>query len=184
MDPVIFIGGAGDSGSGIVKNYAAQFARDNRDLIVQYFTHDQGDNVIAYINGLDPSAPVSVVGHSWGGDTAMEVANALPGRISVLVTIDPVGSGGTSFLRSVGQNVGLWINVNAVGGSSFDGGNFVAGGLAALYGGGAYNNNPRPYADMFLTLNNTHGDFSGMMNGVGHWIGPVRNVLTGQVGND
>ena len=33
----------------------------------------------------------NLIGHSWGGQTAAQAAVDNPGRVNILVTIDPVG---------------------------------------------------------------------------------------------
>jgi len=66
-------------------------------------------------SGLPDGAPVTLIGHSWGGDTAAQVALNLPKRITTLITVDPVGKL-TPWLHaydSIANSVGTWIDVAA-----------------------------------------------------------------------
>jgi pimeloyl-ACP methyl ester carboxylesterase len=75
---VIFVGGAGDKWlSDLVKDYGERFATDNPGVQKEYFTHDQADDIQRRIENLPPGTKVSVVGHSWGGNTAIQVVGRL-----------------------------------------------------------------------------------------------------------
>lgn len=74
---VIFVGGAGDGMFLPVKEFFRRFARDNPDIQVEYFAHDEPGAIRRLIEGLPRGTQMSLVGHSWGGDTAAQVAAAL-----------------------------------------------------------------------------------------------------------
>jgi len=153
-DPVIFVGGAGDTESNIVSGYEAEFEKTH-DIIAKYFTWDQKDEIIDYVKGLDANDPVTLIGHSYGADTAAEVALALPGRINMLITIDPVSLFSPSYAKLA--TVTTWIDVNAVGGSSLERSNLIAG------LGGAWGSGPSGYAAGYIPVNTIHADFGTMM---------------------
>ncbi len=160
---VIFVGGLYDQGQGgPVKSYSEDFKNSfrGRGADVQYFTHDQKDLIVEYINGLSAFQPVVLVGHSYGADTAYDVVLAVPARISTLITIDPVGGPDRNYfgIREALRPRGVWINVNATGGSSFRRDNMIAG------VGGAWNNSPASMATYHYEMSITsHGGFRAMM---------------------
>ena len=107
---------------------------------------------------IDVNDPVTLIGHSYDGDTAAEVALALPGRINMVITIDPV-----SLIKPDYQQLSTattWIDVNAVGGSIFQRSNIIAG------FGGAWGSGPNGVAAAYLPVNTVHANFSGMMSSI------------------
>lgn len=159
-DPVVFVGGAGDANSNIVKGYYDDFVRNHPELVAKYFSHDDGTAILDYINSLPPNAPVTLVGHSWGGDTAVKVSASLNRKIDMLITIDPVGHVANATLVAAAKNVTERINVNSVGGSRFDWSNMVAG-IGSPYGA-----SPRGIANTYIETNTVHSQFREMMNTV------------------
>jgi len=178
---VIFIGGFADGTSAIVSSYFDIFKKEHTDITTKYFSFDSKEGIIAYINSLKPGSPVTIVGHSWGGDTAMEVVNALPpGRVQTLVTIDPVGSGGSGFLQTVAQHAGRWIDVEAVGGGWLDPSNLVARVLPGVYTGSAYGKAPSKFTKNFVKSHSAHGEFGNMMAEIDPATGQtIENVVAG-----
>jgi hypothetical protein len=99
----IFIGGFLDKwDSQIVYRYYTEFGRKYRDTTVfrsDYFSHDGlrgdtkdgGQHLESYIRQLPDNAVINLIGHSYGGDTATQVAGSGGRAINVLITIDPVG---------------------------------------------------------------------------------------------
>ena len=126
------------------------------------FDWDERAGIEAYMAGLPPGTPVRLIGHSWGADTAAQIAAAAgqAGRpIDMLVTIDPVGRGvGSNFFDRVKQGAGRWININAVGGGSSESSNIVAG------IGSSWNMGPMGHAHEFVNAPVPHLAFGGMMN--------------------
>ena len=157
---IIFIGGAGDGPHGIVGTFAHNFGLSHPDAVVRYFNWNQKGDVEDYINSLDSTASITVIGHSYGGDTGAEVAKDMPGRIDVLITVDPVGHVGNSFLTAVSQSVNVWIDVNSTGGSSFERSNIIAG------LGGSYGSSPQGFSTEFMPVAVPHWDFPDMMRAV------------------
>lgn len=107
---VIFIGGFFDSFLRIVKNYAKEYRINNSGHLVKYFSWTDKEEIINYINSIPSSEPINLIGHSFGGHTAAQVAAGTVRPIDLLVTVDPVGR------RDVGnftQNVNKWVNVTA-----------------------------------------------------------------------
>lgn len=74
---------------------------------------DQKDQIIEYIKKVDEKQPVILVGHSFGGDTAHEVAEELDSlehqfrKVDLLITIDSVGADNDI----IPQNVNNHLNV-------------------------------------------------------------------------
>ncbi len=159
---VVFVGGFLDGESNIVRQYASEFGLLHRDRRTQYFSHDEGAGIRRFIESLPNGTSVSLVGHSWGGNAAAEVAAALgaAGRpVDTLVTIDPVGLGTSeAFFARVRAGAGRWINVNAVGDGTPDFSDVVAF-LGRPYGAG-----PRSYAHSFVDAPVPHGQFRSMMD--------------------
>jgi len=101
----IFIGGAGDSlFNEEVKKYELAYENKIADKKKypnsksKYYTHDAGAEIIADIKEqrkINPAIQINIVGHSWGGDTAIQVAGNenLHQKIDLVITIDPVGGG-------------------------------------------------------------------------------------------
>jgi alpha/beta hydrolase fold len=126
-----------------------------------YATHTQGDQVSAFIRNLPPNTSVNVIGHSWGGDTAAKIATENSSRISVLVTVDPVSLPiSRPDFGTVRSSVGAWININATNNPNRPngGGNFWAG------IGGAWDDSPHSFSDLFVSAPYNHGDFNAMMH--------------------
>jgi len=91
--------------------YAGMYAKVQD---IDYAEHDQEDKVVQEINDRYDinKQTVCIVGHSWGGDTALKCCRRLaPKRnIVLLVTLDPVSS---RLTRNTARpsNVKEWINV-------------------------------------------------------------------------
>jgi Pyruvate/2-oxoacid:ferredoxin oxidoreductase gamma subunit len=93
---VIFISGfklggiSGDSESGVAKMSKAING-------AKHFSWDQEDLILKEINKHSYGTPIILVGHSFGGDSAVEIANSLNSleygfrKVDLLVTLDSVG---------------------------------------------------------------------------------------------
>lgn len=112
----VFIGGANDANSEIVKSYEKEYARINagqRDSI--YFEHSQREEAIKAIQEAkkkNPCEPINIIGHSWGGASAAAVSQELSNQgiqVDLLVTVDPVGR---EYSRKEGK-AKIWQNINA-----------------------------------------------------------------------
>ena len=75
---------------------------------------DQKDEIIDRIKRTAPDQPVVLVGHSFGGDTAVEIANDLYKlengfrQVNLLVTIDSVGEGNDIIPPNVKKNLNFF----------------------------------------------------------------------------
>ncbi len=84
----IFIGGGGDGKSQIVSNFVTNtsqtgFRQRFSSISTEYFSWDQQADIERYIRGLraqNPSVQIHLVGHSYGGDTAAQIAASMAGR--------------------------------------------------------------------------------------------------------
>ncbi len=159
----IFVGGAGDETAfGNVQNSSSM----NKEVYGNnyYATHIDEDRgkINALIASLPKDQTVNLIGHSWGGQSATWAAVDNPGRIKILVTIDPVGRDHPAY-SLIRQSVKLWINVNATGNpnsSVFD--DIINGNLAAALGG-AWNDDPDGHAHIHYPIPLDHGQFGSMM---------------------
>ena len=175
---IAIVGGAGDHWfSHIIENITSKMQEFNRDIKIKYFTNDQGSDLKEWLEKQGQtygSDNVAVIGHSWGGGTAMSVLGRGRGvKVGALITIDPVphdnpippdrrrrdsGPLPPLDLGKVRENSGgNWINVNAnpdqatrAAGIGFD--NVIAG------LGEAYNRGIESYADHYFNANINHGD--------------------------
>ena len=127
---VVFYGGASDTKNkhtyNVYKGRKEKYKKKGIDSL--YFSHSQGKESKEAIRRHQSSArketPVILIGHSWGGDTAYDVAKDLPDSYkTTLVTLDPVGGqawdtwGIPWFFAYLVRNQlskplnGIWINV-------------------------------------------------------------------------
>lgn len=76
--------------------------------------HTQGSKAVRIIKKAlkkNPCEPVVLVGHSFGGDTAIEIAQDLAGEricVDLLIQIDSVGVGDEVLPKNVTKGVNLW----------------------------------------------------------------------------
>lgn len=160
---VIFVGGGGDAKYRNVRDF--QSSRDVIGALGQresaYFGHDEGAAIVARIANEPQETRIVLVGHSWGGDTAAQIAAALGQRgrpVDTLVTVDPVGVGlSDDFFRRVRGGSREWVNIRASGGANSDFSDFVA----AV--GGRYADGPRAYATRHIEAPFTHGSFGRLL---------------------
>lgn len=83
---------------------------------------DQDDEIIEQIKKIDKDQPVILIGHSFGGDTAHEVAEELNTlengfrKVDLLVTLDSIGIGNDIVPSNVKRNLNIfsekdmWLN--------------------------------------------------------------------------
>lgn len=167
----IFVGGFFDGTSGIVQSYYNQYHTTHPDSA--YYSWRDLDGIVADINKTDPSDPIHLIGHSYGGDTAAKAALRACGKVSLLITIDPVSRHGPD-MSAIAAAVGTWVDVNAGGGSAFQGSNFIAG------LGGAWNSDPYGVANAYIEDDtSTHQDFQHMMNAHGPNMSSPAQILGG-----
>jgi hypothetical protein len=95
---IFFVSGFDWLGASSVKgNYDG--IRDMADAVegAKHFAWDEQEKIIAEIKKRDPSQPIILVGHSFGGDAVVEIAQELNKiengfrKIDLMVTLDSVG---------------------------------------------------------------------------------------------
>ena len=162
---VLFIGGAADARFGIVRRYRQQMERELGTRNNEYFAHDERDRILQRIAAQPEGTRIVLVGHSWGGDQAAQIAARLgtEGRpVDLLVTVDPVGSGlSEGFMRRVRSGAREWINIRATGGPWDEESNLIA----RL--GGRYGSLPASFATQHIEAPFTHRDFERMLRHIG-----------------
>ena len=156
----VFIGGGGDDWiSGIVRDYATEYRRRNRDVNVHYYSWTEQTIFGDLLRYEAKDAHITLVGHSYGGDAAFSIVTSNH-HVQVLITIDPVGRLRPAWpLIRAGAKV--WLNVRAEPKHW----TFPDDQIAAI--GGKY---PRPpergqpgTPDFALVANARHGAFGDMM---------------------
>ena len=158
----IFVGGASDATTRIVESYYDAYRRANPDYTCRYFSWEDGSRIEALLNGDARSGHISLVGHSYGGDTAFWRMGHVP-IVDLLISVDPVAR----FKRdwtSIRAGARVWLNVRAEPQADrrmFD------DTIAAI--GGKYPRPPQPgqssAPNYSFAINTHHGDFPGMMRG-------------------
>jgi pimeloyl-ACP methyl ester carboxylesterase len=107
---VIFVGGAADTEHRPLYKEFAKYCREGHPHQAKaYFTHDANSAVVRYITRWRkryPNHQVGLIGHSWGGYRAYEVAQRLAEDgvpLDLLVTLDPVKNGTITQRKSAGS---------------------------------------------------------------------------------
>jgi len=106
---IAFVGGFFDAtvsgldlDAGTVKNYALKYRIDHPYDDVQYYTHDQADQLRTWAASTQGQAVV--IAHSWGADTAATMV-AGGTKVATLVTLDPISYARPDFAQ-VSANAG------------------------------------------------------------------------------
>lgn len=109
---IYFISGFDWFGAGSIKgNYDG--VNDMAEAITgaKHYAWDQRDEIIEDIMKHKPSQPIVLVGHSFGGDTIVEIANELNTiergfrKVDLMVTLDSVGVNNDMIPQNVGHNI-------------------------------------------------------------------------------
>ena len=80
----------------------------------KYYSWDQKSEMIEEIKHRHPSAPIALVGHSYGGDTAVKVAEELNTlengfrKVNLLATLDAVGRSNDIIPQNVRTNLNFF----------------------------------------------------------------------------
>ena len=163
----VFVGGAADSHSRIVEDYFIAFAAANPALSCRYFSWEDRGDLARLLNGEAKNGHVSLVGHSYGGDTCFWRMGHVP-MVDLLISIDPVAQ----FKRdwtSIRAGCARWLNVRAEPDKAH---RMFDDTIAAI--GGKYPRPPAPGTpsapNYSLVANAHHGDFSGMMSATSNGI--------------
>lgn len=202
----IFIGGLYDGTSHLVFKYYTTFKSDNPTITSEYFSWDGtspdgGPALESYIASLAQGTTINLIGHSYGGDTAVNVAGTSGRQINLLITIDPVGGRSVpvyptpSFrqpsrpplpawprdlipkLKAMRLNTTTWIDVDAQPTTNDE------SDLVALVGGkwGTLPDTPVKYDDLFIPAVGVHHyQFSDMMVLTGSTGKSAQDILLGQ----
>jgi hypothetical protein len=165
---VMFIGGLDDSRYKNVNNESLKQYRSAHPFQnVRYYAWDERPRIEREILGLPADRSVTLIGHSYGGDTGAKVVTDLPGRVRQLVTADPVSDFGIGSIfdsrgyDAVERSTPDWADINSTGGPRDNGSNIVAG------VGGDWGDGPSGTASEYLTSpNTTHADFWDMLQSV------------------
>ena len=132
---IAFFGGAGDDweSSKLIERLADEWRRHYLQYVVKYYTWNMGATAIRELHHILKNCPhknskVLLIGHSWGGDTAYDVAQDMHKYSVALITLDPVskrawrtyGVYPLLWLRAQRNNIpnptsrmGTWVNVHA-----------------------------------------------------------------------
>ena len=153
----IFIGGASEhTSTGTMGNFMNDICPNCGQMIgggESPYAWTDKDEIIAYINSLPPNEPITIVGHSYGGDTAYLVARDCGRSIDALVTFDAVSN--FTYNITPPSDVAEWYNIYVTGG------NYGLGDLIADIGGHWGNIDG---ATNIGVPDIQHGDVAGMMN--------------------
>lgn len=154
---VVFVGGALDDWNrNLLKVFCAYDARWERTRKLYVMHTQDAAEVRRRVVREAAGAPVALIGHSYGGNYAYELANAMreDGGVALLVTLDPVsGPAGPRVPLDRGA-VGRWINVWAGSGIGFS-----SCGLAGAIGG-AWGPQSRADADLRFPADPSDDDAS------------------------
>ncbi|USD21226.1 hypothetical protein [Microbulbifer variabilis] len=112
-----------------------------------YFEHHQKKELAAWIDENNSEYSLTVIGHSYGGNSAARVI-AAGHRVDHLITADPVGRFKPNF-TNVALYSETWTNYVATGGG-MNRNNLVA------RAGGWYGHKPEWYADAHIPINKDH----------------------------
>ena len=90
------LGGSGSTGMDELEERLTAAFGDNggRPFSARVFEHDEEQEALAFINGLGRHSCLILIGHSWGGATAIQLASAptdAVGSVALLVQLDSVG---------------------------------------------------------------------------------------------
>jgi len=114
---IVFIGGAMDDRyrplyHGVFLPFRLRQQADSQDTC--YATHATTKLIIPLIKHWSKAGQkVCIVGHSWGGNSALRIARELPQTvIDLLVTLDPVSRRYLTRQTLKPENVNHWINVH------------------------------------------------------------------------
>ena len=152
----IYVGGAGDRATGIVKGYAEIAGGE-------YFSWDQASSIRDFIRNLPADEPVHLIGHSYGANTAAHVALALCRvegalgcrKFDSLTTVDPVSRMRPDF-KELSEKVPNWTNINAAPANR----NF-SDTIADI--GGKWGDAPSGYANKHVSVNANLAEFRSML---------------------
>jgi hypothetical protein len=158
----LFIGGAGDETSRLVRNFAeARRDRVRGQREVLYLPHWKISAAQAFADSvLREGRALALIGHSWGADTVLRTAGSLDGQ-ALIIGADPVAKPITRITARDGRpaSAALVVHVDAAP-AAYDRSDYVKA-AGVLTGGGL----PRAFrgADVRIETRLNHWNFRGMM---------------------
>lgn len=96
------------------------------EVKIGHTEHSKAISAIEDALKKDPCEPVIIIGHSFGGDTAIEIAEELKKKgicVDLLIQIDSVGSGD----EKIPSNVRKGVNIHSTSGDGINGASNVEG---------------------------------------------------------
>ena len=156
----VFIGGFFDSSDhGNMEN--SQTLNKNAIGDNYYGSHDVNDRskISEFEARIPDDKQLNGIGHSWGGDSIADYAIANPGKVKILITLDPVSKFKPNY-KKLKESVDFWINVDAVG----DPVRGETDGDKIAEVGGDWGDGPEGFADIHIRVPKSHEDVDGMMN--------------------
>jgi pimeloyl-ACP methyl ester carboxylesterase len=144
-----------------VRSYAAAHARARPDHCCHYHPWTDARGIARLLAALAPDNHVTLVGHSYGAETAFKVVARTARPVDCLISIDPVGRRRPSW-AAIRAGARVWLNVRAEPSPdrrSFDD--------TIGWAGGKYPRPPGPdhaaAPDHAILADATHGAFRAMM---------------------
>lgn len=157
----IYIGGASDYRSLIVKSYAERQMANHPDRSIMYFPGGNRYAITEAIRTTPRGELINIIGHSLGAAEGIRQANLTDRRVDNLITIDPVDFPGRAVDHDLNMdNVRRWTNVTANPAER----NW-SDTVASL--GGKVDETITRQADVNVSSPANHGDFEPMMRQIG-----------------
>jgi uncharacterized protein RhaS with RHS repeats len=154
----VYIGGASDARTEIVRSYVQQQRALHPGRDIQYYEWSDLRGISRAINTAPIGLPLNVIGHSLGGAEAIRQADETHHPITNLITIDPVDLPGESVTPPSLDNVRSWGNITSdVPLTDYD----ASDAIARM--GGRVDEDILRGAGINATTQLHHGDFEGMM---------------------
>ena len=132
----VFIGGAGDFKTKLVKRYQEAFEARHKTRSVFYFEHTKFGQALSVLNTLPAGQDINLIGHSYGAATAVRLAKNSDKTINTLIGVDPVNKLIVSKGPKVLKDVRRIVMVTATGTENrlYDGNTIAL--VGRVFGGG------------------------------------------------
>ena len=112
---ILYVGGANERRSGQLAGFAKNVGAAQEDTFDWSQRSEIQDRIKAILEG-NKCEPIVLIGHSWGGDTAAQVARNMGDEICnlTLITLDPVSGVKPFGLEDIAnpRRNNIWINVH------------------------------------------------------------------------
>ena len=132
----VFIGGAGDFKTKLVKRYQEAFEARHKTRSVFYFEHTQFGQAQSTLDALPAGQDINLIGHSYGAAMAVRLAKNTDKIINTLIGVDPVNKLIVSKGPKVLKDVRRIVMVTATGTENrlYDGNTIAL--VGRVFGGG------------------------------------------------